>query len=56
MQLPNSVMRDLHDRLIEFSEPMHGRVKIELELHYRDGQLMEWEVEARPREKFKRVA
>lgn len=53
MQLPQSVIQELHARLVSFDAPSFGKVKIEVEMNYRDGQLNVYHLAAYPVETLK---
>lgn len=47
------MIRDLHARLVAFDPPSVGKVKIEVEMNYRDGQLHVYHLAAYPVETLK---
>ena len=53
MQLPNAVFQNLAERLKEFDAPAFGKVKMELELNYRESDLLGYHILAYKVESFK---
>ncbi|MBA3752757.1 MAG: hypothetical protein H0X01_01115 [Nitrospira sp.] len=53
MTIPQPIMRKLSDRLGAFDPPPFGKVKIELELNYTEGQLHRTHLAAYPVETVK---
>jgi hypothetical protein len=53
MTLPESVIRELHSRLVTFDAPSFGKVKIDVELNYADGALRVYHLAAYPVETLK---
>ena len=53
MQLPNAVLQDLAERLKEFRHPAFGKVKMEIELNYRESDMVNYHVLAYPVGTFK---
>ena len=53
MTLPQTVMRELHDRLVTFDPPPFGKVKVEIELNYTEGGLRMYHLAAYPVETLK---
>lgn len=53
MQLPQSVIRELYGRLVTFDPPPFGKVKVEIELNYTEGQLNRYHLAAYPVETLK---
>jgi hypothetical protein len=47
------VIRELHGRLVEFQSPSFGKVKIEIEMNYADGELLRYQLAAYPVESLK---
>lgn len=53
MILPDSVIKELHSRLVSFDAPSYGKVKIEVEMNYTDGALRVYHLAAYPVETLK---
>jgi hypothetical protein len=53
MQLPQSVIRELAERLVTFDPPPFGKVRVEIEMNYAEAALKGFHLCAYPVETFK---
>ena len=53
MTLPQTIMRELAERMVTFEPPPFGKVKIDIEMNYADGQLSRTHLAAYPVETLK---